>query len=91
MDIIARSLTQWDANNGMRGFEDCKAMFDRTFGSLTEAQHEPRFIASDALGSWVVWNLLARSPEHEEELTLVRTIGAAITHKFFSWWTDPVK
>ena len=91
MDIIARSLTQWDPNNGMRGFEDCKEMFDRTFGALTDAHHEPRFIASDALGSWVVWSLLAQSPEHEEELKLVRSIGAAITHTFFSWWADPAK
>jgi len=89
MNIVARGLVHWDPNNGIRGFEDCKAMFERTFDGLTnDAQHEPRFIASDSVGLWTVWNLLGRTPEAEEERKLVRTIGAHITHTFFSWWTQ---
>jgi hypothetical protein len=86
MDIVARGLTQWDPNNGIRAFEDCKAMFERNFDVLTNGEHEPRFIASDAVGMWIVWNLLTRCPEAEEERKLVRAIGVAVTHTFFSWW-----
>jgi hypothetical protein len=92
MDIVASGLIQRNPNYGVRGFEDCKAMFERTFDGLSKAGHEPQFIASDALGIWVVWNLLERSPgDDEEERKLVRTIGTAIVHAFFSWWTDEVK
>jgi hypothetical protein len=72
MEIVARGLGDWDPKNGVRGFEDCKAMFDRTFDGLTNAHADPRFIASDALGWWTVWNLLGREPKGEEELRLVR-------------------
>lgn len=88
MDIVARGLTGWDQQNGLRGFEDCKAMFERTFDGLTNAHADPRFIASDALGWWIVWNLLGREPKGDEELRLVRTIGGATVHTFFSWWSD---
>ena len=83
MDVVARGLTDWSPENGIRGFEDCKAMFERNFDSLTRSHREPRFVASDALGMWVVWNLLGRAPADEEERKLVRTVGAAVVHNFF--------
>jgi hypothetical protein len=83
-DIIMRGLAHWDPNNGIPGVEDCKATFERNFDAFTRAQHEPRFIASDSVGWWVVCNLLMRAPEgSEEERKLVRIIGAAITYVFF--------
>jgi len=87
MDVVARSLADWSPQNGIRGFEDCKAMFERNFDALTRSQHEPRFVASDALGMWIVWNLLERAPAAEEERKLVRVVGAAVVHHFFSWWS----
>ena len=30
MEVVAHCLTDWRPENGLRGFEDCKAMFDRT-------------------------------------------------------------
>jgi hypothetical protein len=42
MEVIARGLADWNPENGIRGFEDCKAMFERTFDALTGIQHEPR-------------------------------------------------
>jgi hypothetical protein len=89
MEMIARGLADWDQKNGVRGFEDCKAMYERTFDGLTNAHADPRFIASDALGWWIVWNLLGREPKGEEELRLVRTLGGATVHTFFSWWEGP--
>jgi len=86
MDIVARGLADWDQKNGIRGFEDCKAMYEGSFDVLTNAHADPRFIASDALGWWIVWNLLGRAPKGEEELRLVRTLGGTTVHTFFSWW-----
>src|SRR6266446_4938310 len=35
MEIVARGLDDLDPKNGIRGFEDCKAMYERTFDGLT--------------------------------------------------------
>jgi hypothetical protein len=86
MDVVARALARWSPNNGIRGFQDCKAMFGRTFDALAEIQHDPRFTASDSIGTWIVWNLLGRPPEDEEERKLVRTLGVSVVHSFSSWW-----
>jgi hypothetical protein len=89
MEIVARGLDDWDPKNGIRGFEDCKVMYERTFDGLTDANIDPRFISSDALGWWIVWNLLGQEPRYEEEEhRLVRAIGGTTVHAFFSWWSD---
>jgi|SRR6516162_1059258 hypothetical protein len=88
MGVVARDLADWGPENGIRGFEDCKAMFERNFDALTSIQHEPQFIASDAVGMWIVLNLLQRSPETDEELKLVRAVGVSVVHTFFSWWSN---
>jgi hypothetical protein len=88
-NVVARALTDRSPENGFRGFEDCKAMFERNFDALTRIQHEPRFIASDAVGVWIVWNLLGRPSESEEARKLVRAVGVGIVQSFFSWWDAP--
>lgn len=86
MDVVAHGLAHWSPKNGIRGFEDCKAMFERNFDPLTNVQHGPRFVASDAIGMWIVWNLLQKPPEAQEERELARAAGASVVHTFFSWW-----
>ncbi|HXH24685.1 MAG TPA: hypothetical protein VNI78_05510 [Vicinamibacterales bacterium] len=86
MEIVAADLNRWNAD-GIRGFEDCKGLFEREFDRLTAAGHEPRFVAADAVGTWIVWNVLGRSPQTDEECQLVRATGALVTHAFFDWWT----
>jgi hypothetical protein len=88
MDVVARDLADLSPKNGIRCFEDCKAMFEGNFHTLTSIQHEPRFIASDAIGMWIVWNLLQRPPDAEEERKLARAAGVLVVHNFFSWWSD---
>lgn len=85
MEIVADDLNRWDPD-GIRGFEDCKGLFDREFDRLTAAGHESRFVAADAVGIWIVWNVLGRAPETDEEWQLVRATGALATHAFFDWW-----
>lgn len=85
MEIVAECLDQWNPD-GIRAFEDCKGLFESEFDRLTEAGHERRFLASDAVGKWIVWNVLGRLPQTEKECSLVRASGAMVTHEFFHWW-----
>lgn len=87
MEVVAEHLDEWKPD-GMRGFEDCKGLFEKECDRLNAAGHEPRFVASDAVGKWIVWNVLGRPPETEEERTLVRSTGALATHAFFDWWDN---
>ena len=86
MGKIGAKLTQWDPTNGRRAFEDCASFYEINYNELTGAGGEPRLVASDALGSWVVWNVLGRPPQSEEERRLVRTVGGMVTHTFLNWW-----
>jgi hypothetical protein len=88
MDTVGARLNQWDAKNGIRAFEDCKSFFDRNFVALTNAGHESQFVAADAVGLWIVWNILERAPDTNDERRLVRVIGAMIVHAFFDWWDE---
>jgi len=85
MEVVAERLDQWKPD-GIRGFEDCKGLFESEFDRLTKAGHEPRFVASDAVGKWIVWNILGRPPQTDEECMLVRATGGMVTHAFFDWW-----
>jgi len=85
MEVVAEHLNQWNPD-GIRGFEDCKELFESEFDRLTKAGHEPKFVASDAVGKWIVWNVLGRAPQTDNECMLVRSAGAMVTHAFFDWW-----
>jgi hypothetical protein len=87
METVAKSLAEWDPD-GIRRFDDCKCLFESEYDRLTAAGHEPRFIASDAVGKWIVWNVLGRAPETEDECMLVRATGTMVTHAFFDWWKE---
>jgi len=86
MAIVSDRLLAWNPTHGLSGFEHCKSFFERSFGGLTKVGHEPRFIASDSIGGWIVWDVLDRAPETDEERQLVRAVGAMITHEFYNWW-----
>ena len=80
MKRIAERLAQWEPGYATRGFEDCKSFFERAYDSLSG--HNLRFVASDAVGSWIVLNVLGRPANSEEEWKLVRTVGASVTEIF---------
>jgi hypothetical protein len=84
MKRIVERLAQWEPGYAIRGFEDCKSFFERAFDSLSG--HNLRFVASDAVGSWIVLNILGQPANSEEEWKLVRTVGASVTQNFFNWW-----
>jgi len=62
MEVVAKRLNEWKPD-GIRGFEDCKGLFEREFDRLERAGHDPQFVAADAVGQWIVWNVLGRPPQ----------------------------
>lgn len=86
-DAVAQALAKWDPN-GIRAFFDCKTLFESEYDRLAVAGHDPKLVASDALGIWIVWNVLDRAPKTEDECKLVRVTGAMVTHAFFDWWEE---
>lgn len=85
METVAVSLDNWNPD-GIRGFEDCKGLYGTEYDRLAAVGHEPRFLASDAVGKWIVWNVLGRAPQTKDECLLVRATGAMVTSAFFDWW-----
>ncbi|HEU0021003.1 MAG TPA: hypothetical protein VFR55_04925 [Dehalococcoidia bacterium] len=85
MEVVAKHLNDWN-RDGIRGFEDCKGLFDFEFDRLNAAGHDPSFVVSDAVGIWIVWKILGHPPETEEESELVRATGILATVQFFDWW-----
>lgn len=85
MEAIALDLDKWDSD-GIRAFEDCKGLFEKVFDQLTASGLEPLFVASDAIGTWIVWNVLGRKAQTHEEYNLIRAVGIMVTSAFFDWW-----
>jgi hypothetical protein len=88
LEVVAKKLSAWKPD-GMAGFEDCKAFFERTYDGLAELdeyKRDPRFLAADSIGAWMAWNLLKRPASTGEERKLVRLVGTTVTHTFFAWW-----
>lgn len=85
METVAESLVNWNPD-GIRGFKDCKGLYETEYDRLAAAGHEPRFLASDAVGKWIVWNVLGRAPQSDDECMLIRATGTMVTHAFFDWW-----
>lgn len=87
-DRVRQQFVQWDdPQKSWRAFEDCKSFFEQRNDALTKLGHEPRVVASDAIGNWVVLNLRRPMPEGTaEEPELMRAIGDAIVHTFYNWW-----
>ena len=69
--------------------EDCKTFVDRTYDGLAKIEaykNDPKFLFSDSLGSWVVWNLFGHPSSNEDEGNLIRILGAFLVASFVSWW-----
>ena len=86
MGKVGAKLIQRHPSNGRHGFEDCAAFYERSLNAFASEGDDPQFVASDPVGFWVVWNVLGRPPESEEERRLVRTIGGMIHYTFLNWW-----
>jgi hypothetical protein len=85
MGFVAERVESWNPD-GVRAFEDCKELYEREYDRLELTGHESRYLASDAVGKWIVWNVLNKCPESQEEIMLVRAVGVMVTHFFVDYW-----
>ncbi len=85
MEIVSKRLDEWKPD-GTHAFEDCKGLFESKYDLLAAAGHDQRFLASDSVGTWIVWNIFGHAPNTDEECALVRATGVLVTHAFFDWW-----
>lgn len=88
MRVIAERVQEWRPD-GVDCFNDCKTIFEQNYDLLAtepEYQNEPRFLGSDSLGIWIVWNLIGHAPSSEVERRLVRMLGGTVTSAFCDWW-----
>ena len=86
MRRVARSLAAWDPQ-ALDCLEDCKIFYDRTINVLASAGTEDTHHAqADALGSWIIWNILGRAPSGPDEKSLMRSVGMLTVGSFLDWW-----
>lgn len=85
METVSKHLEK-KYQDGIHAFEDCKGFYESEYDRLAAAGHDPKFLASDAVGKWIMWNVLGRAPESHEECMLARIIGGMVIHAFFDWW-----
>jgi hypothetical protein len=86
LNRIFTNLRDWNPEFGQQAYMHCGSFFDRAFDALKNAQHDPRYLVSDSIGSWVVWEALGHAPDTEEEQMLVRAIGMVVSNEFANWW-----
>lgn len=85
---IGASLLDWSADGG-NSFDDCKSLFEKEYDRLSAADgNDPLYIGADALGLWIVWNVLGHAPKSADEAELQRTIGIMVIHAVFNHWRD---
>jgi hypothetical protein len=86
VERLSQRLTSWNPKYSARAFAHCKSFFERNFNALTAIDHDPKFLAADVLGTWIVWDCLDRAPEATDEHQLSRVIGVTLVEEFYDWW-----
>ena len=82
---VAASLVLMYPETARPAFEKCKSFYDKAYDALLNAGDEP-FVRTDAIGSWIVCEILGRPAQTEEEHKMTRSVGAMIVDTFFDWW-----
>ena len=87
LDTVTQEAVRLDPQ-AIDAVEDCRAFVDRTYDGLASdpSYADRKFLFSDSLGGWIVWNLVGHAPATEDERRMVRTLGANVVHAFHSWW-----
>jgi hypothetical protein len=86
LQIITKAIEEWD-RDGLAGFEDCQTFFVTESDRLQNIGWKREYLACDAIGLWVFWNVLNRQPQIDE-FNIIRTIGDMILIDFDNWWQE---
>lgn len=88
LDIVMNEALQWNTHSA-EAFDDCRVFVDRSYDAVARnlpVDTDRSYHFSDALGSWIVWNLFNHAASSDEEWQMVRVLGGAVVHEFYSWW-----
>jgi hypothetical protein len=77
--VIGDSLTR-AFPEGVKALNHCTLFMNQTTGSDKNIQ------VDDALGYWIVWNLLGRDDFAEDEDKIARILGSIAVKEFASFW-----
>lgn len=80
---ILSALIEWKSD-GERAFLDCETLFHKTHQKLTN--NNSQYPTTDALGYWIVFNLLKRPPQEQNERDFMRTVGGWSIGVLGSFW-----
>lgn len=91
---VTDHIKRWD-RDGLEAIADLQRMINDLVPKIierVESGNDAQFAASDAIGTWITWNLLNRAPNTKEESLFVRDIGAHVALTFIDWWVSaPVR
>jgi hypothetical protein len=65
---------------GLQALDHCTLFMNQTMGSNAQLQ------VNDALGYWIVWNLLGRNDFTDDESNFVRVLGDIAMKEFATFW-----
>lgn len=88
LEIVTEKLNSWSPEHGKRGIADCQEFFERNIKAMAQRGHDRALIVADAIGLWVVWNVLNRAPDVEDEFVVARAVGVGLLEAFGDWWSD---
>jgi hypothetical protein len=67
-------------------YAECKSSSEKHIRSFEKEGNDPKYHLSDAVGLWIVWKLLERTPKSDDEFEFVRASGLMLSQKFSDWW-----
>jgi len=80
--VIASEVHNWNSQ-GEDAILDCQSFIKHMLDA--EPADADRFAPIDALGMWVIWNLLRREPTYAEAQAS-RAIGGTLATPLHDWW-----
>ena len=79
---ITPEIHNWN-RQGEDAILDCQRFIKRTLD--TQPTGAESVLPTDALGMWIIWNLLRRAPTYEEAQAS-HSIGRALATSLHDWW-----
>lgn len=84
LDEAVREAATWDAQ-APAALEDCRTFVQHFVEGLRAAGHDHPQIVPDAIGVWVLNNVLQRQPD-DDEIHAARPIGLLLVLPLAHWW-----
>lgn len=87
LDATVREAAQAWTGDAIAALDDCQNFVEHNVNELRAEGFDPDDLFGDAIGMWVLINVLQRQPQ-DTEIHAARPIGIVLVRSFSSWW-DP--